>query len=78
MPSKTSSVRSHVIDPPDSDVVTLVGCADVATVVPVSGGRTCRRRRVYRLTKQGELTLTKRAAEWRGFSRAMDALLKGA
>jgi DNA-binding PadR family transcriptional regulator len=37
-----------------------------------------RRRRTYRLTKRGAATLTKRTAEWRGFQRAMNAVLKGA
>jgi transcriptional regulator len=34
-----------------------------------------RRRRVYRLTKRGEKALAAREADWRAFSRAVEAVL---
>jgi PadR family transcriptional regulator, regulatory protein PadR len=34
-----------------------------------------RRRRVYRLTRRGESALAEREADWRAFSRAVEAVL---
>jgi DNA-binding PadR family transcriptional regulator len=34
-----------------------------------------RRRRVYRLSRRGRSTLTRRASEWRTFSRAVEAVI---
>jgi PadR family transcriptional regulator, regulatory protein PadR len=34
-----------------------------------------RRRRVYRLTRRGRSTLARRHAEWRSFSRAVEAVI---
>jgi PadR family transcriptional regulator, regulatory protein PadR len=36
-----------------------------------------RRRRVYRLTRQGHKSLTRRHDEWRDFARAMQSVVEG-
>lgn len=37
-----------------------------------------RKRRVYALTETGEQSLTRKLADWRSFTTAVDAVLKGA